>query len=55
MDFRTEVDPAMLAADERMAERALRENRARIDGLSLRLPRHRELIRKIVDYGMQPV
>jgi len=55
MDFRTEVDPAMVAADERMAERALRENRARIDGLSLRLPRHRELIRKIVEYGMQPV
>jgi tryptophan 7-halogenase len=55
MDFRTEVDPAVLGADERMAERALRENRARTEGLRQRLPRHRDLIRKIVEYGMQPV
>ena len=55
MDFETEVDRAWLSADERAAERALRENRVQIEKLSARLPRHRDLIRKIVEYGMQRV
>ncbi|MDE2170319.1 MAG: tryptophan 7-halogenase [Sphingomonadales bacterium] len=55
MDFHTEIDPAILTADERLAERSLRENRTRTENLRQRLPRHRDLIHKIQEYGLQPV
>jgi tryptophan halogenase len=55
MGFRTEVDLHALAADAANAERAMRENLQQVERLRVGLPRHRELIRKIVDHGMQAV
>jgi tryptophan halogenase len=55
MGFRTEVEPIALASEANIAERAWRENRAQIERLRTRLPAHRDLIRKIVEYGLQPV
>jgi tryptophan 7-halogenase len=55
MGFRTRVDPAALAGEARQAERALRENAVQTERLRTGLPRHRDLIRKIVEHGMQAV
>lgn len=55
MGFRTEVEPGALAGDARLAERAMHENAAQTDRLRAGLPRHRDLIRKIHEYGLQPV
>jgi tryptophan halogenase len=55
MGFRTEVEPEALAGDARAAERAVRENKFQTERLVGALPRHRELIRKIVDHGLQPI
>lgn len=55
MGFRTEVEPGMLAGNARDAERAMQENIARTERLCTGLPRHRDLIRKIVEQGLQPV
>jgi len=53
MGFRTEVESASLAINAKLAERALRENAAMTDKLRTHLPRHRDLINKILDHGMQ--
>jgi tryptophan halogenase len=55
MGFRTEVDPTMLTGDARQAERAMRENAMQTERLRVNLPRHRDLIRKIIEQGMQTV
>jgi tryptophan halogenase len=55
MGFHTEVEPGALTADARIAERALHENRVQTDRLRVGLPRHRDLIRRIVDHGLQAV
>lgn len=55
MGFRTEVDPGVLSAEARAAEQAMRENAAHTERLRAGLPRHRDLLRKIVEHGMQPV
>jgi tryptophan halogenase len=55
MGFRTEVEPEFLAGEAKLAERAIRENAAQTERLRAGLPRHRELIGKIVEYGLQPV
>lgn len=55
MGFRTEVEPAALAPEARAAEQAMRENATQIDRLRAGLPRHRDLIRKIQEFGLQPV
>lgn len=55
MGFRTEVDEAAIANEVRQAERAMRENMVQTDRLRAGLPRHRDLIRKIVEHGLQPV
>jgi tryptophan halogenase len=55
MGFRTQVEPSALGADAKTAERALRENAMQTDRLRAGLPRHRDLIRKIVEHGMQAV
>lgn len=55
MGFRTEVEPEALADERAIAERALRENAVQTDRLRASLPRHRDLIRKIVEHGLQPV
>jgi tryptophan halogenase len=55
MGFRTEVTPDLLVRDASLAERALRENAIQTDRLRTRLPRHRDLLRQIVQQGLQPV
>ena len=55
MGFRTHVEPEALADERAIAERALRETAAQTERLRASLPRHRDLIRKIVEHGLQPV
>lgn len=55
MGFRTEIEPQALADERVLAERAMRENAVQTERLSASLPRHRDLIRKIVEHGLQPV
>ena len=55
MDFRTEVEPAALAGEIKLAERAMHENAVQTERLRTGLPRHRDLIRKVVEHGLQPV
>jgi tryptophan halogenase len=55
MGFRTEVEPDCIAGEARIAERAMRENAVHTERLRMGLPRHRDLIRKIVVHGLQPV
>jgi tryptophan 7-halogenase len=55
MGFESEVDPAAIADEVKVAERALRENAAFTEKLRLGLPRHRDLLRKIVERGLSPV
>jgi tryptophan halogenase len=55
MGYRTEVEPAAIAPDAKLAERAMRENATQTERLRAGLPRHRELIRKIVEHGLSTV
>ncbi len=55
MGFRTEVEREALADEAALAQRALRENALQTERLRATLPRHRDLIRKIVEHGLQPV
>jgi tryptophan halogenase len=55
MGFRTQIEPESLADERVIAERALREAAAQTERLRASLPRHRDLIRKIVEHGLQPV
>lgn len=53
MRFRTEVEPDTLVEEADRAERAMRENVMQTQKLRTMLPRHRDLLRKIREYGMQ--
>ena len=55
MGFRTEVEPDALSADAQQARRAMRENMMFTERMRGGLPRHRDLIQKIVTHGLQPV
>ena len=55
MGFRTEVDRRTLAPEARTAASAWRENAAHTERLRSGLPRHRDLIHKIYEHGMQAV
>jgi tryptophan halogenase len=55
MGFRTQIDPSILGGDAAQAERALRENAVQTERLRTRLPRHRDLIRRILEHGLQAV
>ncbi|MBO9579292.1 MAG: tryptophan 7-halogenase [Sphingobium sp.] len=55
MGFRTEVAPETLAPDAVLAMQALRENAMQTERLRASLPRHRDLLRKINEFGLQPV
>lgn len=55
MGFRTETDPETLTADAGGAQRAMRENALHTERLRVGLPRHRDLIRKIHEYGLNPI
>jgi tryptophan halogenase len=53
--FRTEVEPDALTGETAIAERAMRENAAQTERLRVGLPRHRDLIRRIHEHGLQRV
>jgi len=55
MRFRTEVEPDIVAGNAKLAERAMRDNMVSTERLRSGLPRHRELIRKVVEIGLQQV
>lgn len=55
MGFRTEVPPMETAAGEAMAAKLRRENLAAIRQLRAQLPKNRDLLQKIAEYGMQPI
>lgn len=55
MGFESEVEPSTIAADAKIAERTMRENAVMTEKLRHGLPRHRDLIRKIVEHGLSPV
>jgi tryptophan halogenase len=55
MGFRTEVERESLEGDAKLAQRYRRENKEQTDRLRTGLPRHRDLIEKIVEHGLQPV
>jgi len=55
MGFRTEVDPGALSPEARAAAGAMRENAVQTERMRAGLPRHRELINKIYEHGMQAV
>ena len=55
MGFRTEVDPNDNEPTEDLAEQQAGENAAMTRKLRAQLPRNRDLVRKIQDYGLQPI
>ena len=55
MGFRTEIEPETLAAEAKIAERAMHDNAAKTERLRAGLPRHRDLINKVIEHGLQPV
>ncbi len=55
MGFRTEVAPEDAADTTALASRMLTQNERMTGEMCTRLPRNRELLNKIVEYGLQPV
>ena len=55
MGFRTEVDPADTAATRTLAGRLIAENAATAKRMRSQLPRHRDLITKICEHGLQAI
>ena len=55
MGFRSEVDPADNAGTEILASRFMNENLAVTKKLRAQLPKNRELLKKIHDYGLQAI
>ena len=55
MGYRSEVDPDREAKSAKAAQHYLQENAMVTKKLKSQLPKNRELIRKIYEYGMQPV
>jgi tryptophan halogenase len=55
MGARTATMPGALDADAELARRARRENRMQTQRLVASLPRHRDLIERIVRHGLQPI
>ena len=55
MGFETEVAPEETADTALAASRLLRENERITGEMRTRLPKNRELLNKIYEYGLQPV
>jgi tryptophan 7-halogenase len=55
MGFRTEVAAVDTVDSVTVASRAVTQNQRMIGEMRLRLPKNRELINKILEYGLQPV
>ena len=55
MGFRSEMPAGALSRDAKIAERAFRENDLRTQRMRAGLPKNRDLIRQIVERGLQPL
>ena len=55
MGFRTEVEPLENAGTQSMAAKLVNENIAMTKQLRAQLPKNRDLLRKIYDYGLQSI
>jgi tryptophan 7-halogenase len=55
MGFRTEVAPVDTADTTALASRLVTQNERMIGEMRTRLPKNRELLNKIFEYGLQPV
>jgi tryptophan 7-halogenase len=55
MGFRTEVGPMDTADTQPLASRLLNESSALTRRMRSQLPKNRELVRKIVEHGLQPI
>jgi len=55
MRFQTRVTPEDTAASELLASRLVRENEKLTTEMCARLPKNRELLTKIREYGLQSV
>jgi tryptophan halogenase len=55
MQFGTEVSRAALAGEARVAEQTRREAAVQTQRMRAGLPRHRDLIRRIVEHGMPAI
>jgi len=55
MGFRTEVEPLENAGTQSMAAKLVNENIAMTKHLRAQLPKNRDLLRKIYDYGLQSI
>src|SRR5579871_351203 len=55
MGFRTEVEPLDIVGDEPLATRLMNENLAVTKQMRSQLPKNRDLMKKIYEYGLQPI
>ena len=55
MGFRTEVIPEDATNSLALAQRLINQNERMINDLRTRLPKNRDLVNKIFQYGLQPV
>jgi tryptophan halogenase len=55
MGARSAVLPGTIEADAELARRARRENAVQTQRMVASLPRHRDLIERIVRHGLQPI
>ncbi len=55
MGFRTEVEPMDNSGTQAKAAMLMKENVAITNQLRKQLPKNRELVQKIHEYGMQPI
>ncbi len=55
MGFRTEVEPADNAGTEKLAARLMNDNMTMTRQLRSQLPKNRDLLNKIYEYGLQPI
>jgi hypothetical protein len=55
MGFRTEVEPVDNAGTENMATKLINDNVAMTRQMLSQLPKNRDLMKKIFEYGLQPI
>ena len=55
MGFRTEVEPEDNAGTERMAAKLINDNIGMTRQMRSQLPKNRDLMKKIIEYGLQPI
>jgi tryptophan halogenase len=55
MGFRTEVEPGENSGTETVAAKLINDNLAMTRQLRSQLPKNRDLMKKIFEYGLQPI